>query len=189
MLAISIICVIGRADHRLGYRPRRRVPSDRLSGAGIHSRRAVPRRRGQPIRRPRHRDRQGADVAPVRGGRRRARARLRHLAHLEPGGDPGGGRREGHPAGRFRPRGHAGPLPAPGDRPASVLGRLALDAGAHRRDLRRSRGRADRRRDGRDRRVPRAEGRAGGAPTRPRSRCACSSFSTSPASTRACSPR
>ena len=46
MLVISIICVIDRADHRPRHRHRGRVPPDRLSGRGLHSRRERARRRG-----------------------------------------------------------------------------------------------------------------------------------------------
>ena len=57
MLAISIICVVIVLIIVLGHRHRRRVPPDRLSGAGYTRARDVPERRGRRDRRARRRSR------------------------------------------------------------------------------------------------------------------------------------
>ncbi len=113
MLVICLICVDRRAVHRPGHRPRRRVPSDRLSGADYT--RGVPSLGDAGVapqaETPDRRTPTWPRFAVIVGVLVLAFVISRGVGL---GGDPGGGRREGHPAGRFRPRGHAGPLPAPG---------------------------------------------------------------------------
>ena len=193
MLAICDHLRGRRADHRPGHRPRRRVPPDRLSGAEYTRGVSCLKRRGRRVARSADAGPQGADLAALRGDRRRARARLRRLARLSAGrdrGHPGGGAWRSPPSWSIScPR-----TPRSG---SCARGSTATRSGSSRS---RPRARTARRyaelavvridaETGEVVEFQRAEGRDARARPGSVSRCACSSSSTSPASTRACSRR